>query len=482
MSFEQMKHKRTSSIGTRLTVLGAGLTLAICTLLCLGLYFGLSYSIQREVDTFLEGEISEFMLTVNEHGEDTEEIEQHLRQELGSRKRRDIGFRLLDPDGKVIVSSESDDKVAALWEFPKGWTNEPSHFVYRTVKPSGSKQPVRTCSIRVVTKTGQIATAQASYNLDRTQESLAFFRLACAIALGCGVLLSLGAGYFIAQRSLRPARTLIGAAQRINAQRLRERVPTTGSGDELDQLAVALNEMLNRIEHHVRQMQQFTADASHELRTPLAALRGNAEVALNRERSAEELREVVENSIEHYDRLARIAEDLLLLARADAGHHVLRMEKIELGGTIKRAVDLYEPLARDNGIELDFRKCTEIKFEGDKGRLRQLVGNLLDNAIRHTNAGGLISVSLDVGNEAVKLEVKDTGTGIPEEHLTRVFDRFYRVDSARSAQHGGAGLGLPICRMIAECHGGNINIFSHSGQGTSVVVTLPINGGTVQRP
>ena len=228
MSFKQMKHRRTSSIGTRLTVLGAGVTLAICTLLCLGLYFGLSYSIQREVDTFLEGEISEFMLTVNELGDDKGAIEQHLRQNFGSRKRRDIGFRLLDPDGKVILSSESDDKVAALWELPGGWTNDPPHFVYRTVKPSGSKHPVRTCSIRVVTKTGQIATAQASYNLDRTQESLAFFRLACAAALGCGVLLSLGAGYFIAQRSLRPARTLIGAAQRINAQRLRERVPTTG--------------------------------------------------------------------------------------------------------------------------------------------------------------------------------------------------------------------------------------------------------------
>ena len=234
----------------------------------------------------------------------------------------------------------------------------------------------------------------------------------------------------------------------------------------------------NRIEHHVRQMQQFTADASHELRTPLAALRGNAEVALNRERSAEELREVVEKSIEHYDRLARIAEDLLLLARADAGHHVLRMEKIELGNTIKGAVDLYEPLARDNGIELNFKECAPIEFEGDKGRLRQLVGNLLDNAIRHTNAGGLISVSLDLSMERSRSKLRTMEPESLKNTWTRVFDRFYRVDSSRSAQHGGAGLGLSICQMIAECHDGSIDIFSHSGQGTLVVVSLPIGGDT----
>jgi len=310
--------------------------------------------------------------------------------------------------------------------------------------------------------------------------SLALFRRVCGAGLALATILSVVAGRILSRRSLRPVQTLTETAGRIGAETLGERVRLVGTDDELDRLAETINRMLDRIERHVDQVQQFTADASHELRSPLAALRGNAEVALTRNRPAEELRRVLENSIEHYDRLSRIAEDLLLLAKADTGHQIVRKEGVRLGRAVRSVADLYGPMACDHGIELVLGDCQEIRLEGDGARLRQLIGNLLDNAIKNTKTRGRITVSLTPMNGNARLEISDTGSGIPAHHLSRVFDRFYRVDRARSAQHGGTGLGLSICRMIAECHGGSIDIASSPGEGTSVVVTIPLDRGADQ--
>ncbi|MFH1419231.1 MAG: ATP-binding protein [Planctomycetota bacterium] len=422
------------------------------------------------------------MVTVNSHPGDHSGLEHAIRRELGSRTRHDLAFRLFGEGGDVIVTSEPDDPLAGLWVPPPNWRDErpPPH--YATVKPAGQPFPYRVGSLRVKTADGQPCTAQASYLLDRMTTSLALFRRVCAIGLALAAILAVAAGRFLSSRSLRPVQTLTETAGRIGAETLGERVPLAGTDDEVDRLAETINRMLDRIERHVDQVQQFTADASHELRSPLAALRGNAEVALTRNRPAEDLRRVLENSIEHYDRLSRIAEDLLLLARADAGHQILRKEGVWLGRAVRSVADLYEPLACDRGIELVLGDCQEIQIEGDGVRLRQLVGNLLDNAIKNTNTRGRITVSLTPMNGNARLEISDTGRGIPADHLARVFDRFYRVDRARSAQHGGAGLGLSICRMIAECHGGSIDISSSPGEGTSVVVTIPLDRGADQPP
>ncbi len=476
------RSKSFRTIGARLTLWGAGVTLAVCALLCAVLYAGFFYALRGEIDVFLEGEIREFMVTVNSHPGNDSGLQQAIRRELGSRMRRDLAFRLFDEDGEVIVTSEPDDPLADMWVPPPNWNDEKPRPHFATVNPTNRSFPYRACSLRVKTADGQPCTAQASYLLDRMTTSLVLFRRVCAVGLALATILAVVAGRLLSRRSLRPVQTLTETAGRIGAETLGERVPLAGTDDELDRLAETMNRMLDRIERHVDQIQQFTADASHELRSPLAALRGNAEVALTRNRSAEELRRVLENSIEHYDRLLRIAEDLLLLAKADAGHQILRKEGMRLGRAVRSVADLYEPLACDRGIELVLGDCQEIQIEGDGARLRQLVGNLLDNAIKNTNAKGRITVSLTPMNGNARLEIRDTGRGIPADHLSRVFDRFYRVDRARSAQHGGAGLGLSICRMIAECHGGSIDISSAPGKGTSVVVTLPLDRGADQSP
>ena len=460
------------TVGGRLTVQGAAVTFAVCAFLCAGLYLGVSFSLQREVDNFLMGEVHEFVRTVNQYPDDVTGLERAIRDELGSRTQQDLAFRFFDDTGVVTATSEPDDGVGRLWRAPEDWSASPPHFEFCTLWPEGAAYPYRACSLLVTTADGQVGTAQASYRLNHTYQSLALFRRVCAAGLGLAVALALISGHLMARRSLRPIRALTETAERISALQLAERVATVGSGDELDQLAATINRMLDRIEQHVTQVQRFTADASHELRSPLAALRGSAEVALSGTPSAEELRRVIEEAIEHYDHLTRTAEALLLLARADAGHRILDCEPVRLDSAVADVVDLYTPLAQERQVELAFDPREEIELEADGSRMRQLVGNLVDNAVKFTGEGGRVTVSLACTNGVARLSVSDTGEGIPPEHVERVFDRFYRVDQARSARNRGAGLGLAICRTIAEAHGGSIAISSTPGAGTSVTVTL----------
>ncbi len=462
------------TIGARLTLWSVGVMLCACILLCGTLYAGMFYALRGEVDRFLEGEVHEFMVTVNAHPSDDVGLEQAIQRELGGRTRRDLAFRLFDRDGHLIVTSEPADPLEGVWTPPASADWESHSLHYESVRVAVHPHAFRLCSLRVETLDGRACIAQAGYMLDRMATSLALFRRVCAVVMVVAVLAAAAAGRFLARRSLRPVQAVVETARRIGGDSLTERIPLAGTGDELDQLAKTLNNMLDRIEHHVQQVQQFTADASHELRSPLAALRGSAELALTRPRTAEELRNVIEESIEHYDRLARVAEDLLLLTRADAGDQILHYESVRLDTAVQNVVDLYAPLAQECGIDLVPSHPAEIELEADGTRLRQLIGNVLDNAIKYTEAGGQVTVSLAQADSVARLTVRDTGVGIPAEHLPRVFDRFYRVDRARSGKSRGAGLGLAICRMIAEAHDGKISVSSEPGDGTRVTVVLPI--------
>ena len=461
------------SISAQLTLWGAGVTFVACALSCVVLYAGLHYSLQYEADSFLEGEVHEFMVTTNLHPDDDSGLEQAVRAELGSRSHHDLAFRLYTDTGRLLITSELNDPLAEAWRPPADWFQRPPHFRFETIHAPGQPFPYRTCSLRVTTADGRECTAQVSYLLDRVVTSLSMFRRVCAAALGLALVLSIASGRVVARRSLRPIQTLTETAQQIDGKHIAERVPLSGIGDELDLLSETINSMLDRIEHHVRQVRQFTADAAHELRTPLAALRGAAEVTLSCDRSADDLRQVVADSIEEYDRLARIAENLLLLARADAGQNILRRERVRFDAAVADVVDLYRPLAEEAGVDLTFSQRAEVWVEGDGGRLRQLVGNLIDNAIKYSSAGGDVVCSVHKTNGVAELKIIDDGPGIPPEQLPHVFDRFYRVDSARSRERGGAGLGLAICRTIANAHGGGITLENAPSKGATVIVSLP---------
>ncbi|HUN82579.1 MAG TPA: heavy metal sensor histidine kinase [Phycisphaerae bacterium] len=465
------------TIGMRLTLWGTAVTTAVCLILCIGLYLGLSYSLYAEVDGFLAGEVQEFRTTLNEYKGDLKEVERDIRRELGSRPRADLNFRLLDKDGNLLVTGDPRDRLDQHWAFeiPARSDIRP---IFETIPIKGTEQSARVCMRWLKLPDGTPCVIQATYLLDRVGRSLSLYRRWSATGLIAAALLALWGGRWLARRSLRDVGRMTHAARRIGSGSLAERIARTGTGDELDHLAATLNEMLDRIENQFRQIQQFTADAAHELRTPLAALRSSAEVALSRPRSADELRKVVEDSIEYYGQLARLTDDLLLLARADAGQMQLHRERMRLDQAVCDVVDLFSATAHEKGIQLQVDRAEATWVNADAGRIRQLVGNLLDNSIKYIGQGSRIDVAVWGDNGRCLLTVKDDGMGVPAEDLPRVFDRFYRVDKARSSKNeaartSGAGLGLAICRSITRVHSGTIELASGAEGGTRVTVSLP---------
>ncbi len=474
-SASPMRGKARTTIGVRITLLGAAITLTGCLLMAVLLYVGLSWSLYREIDSFLAGEIAEVSALLREHAHDYAAAETTLRSELGYRASPDLVLRLLNEDGDILVASDIDREEWSVNLPKRTATGAATEQLFETVHLPDRAAPIRLCSRLFEAQDGRRYIAQAGYVLDGVTASLTAFRRICLAGLALMTLASIWAARGLARGILQPIHAMTTTARRISARALSDRLPYANTHDELDQLAATLNEMLNRIQRHVTQQRQFLADASHELRTPLAALRGKAEVALSRERSAAELQGVVEGFLDQFDRLSRVAEDLLLLARAEAGQLPLEEADVQVDAAVADVLDLYEPSAADAGIRLCCDRCDAARVRGDAGRLRQLIGNLVDNAIRYGGRGAEVRVALQAEGGVARLTVRDTGMGIPPEHLVRVFDRFYRVDESRSSGRArGGGLGLSICRTIAEAHRGRITLSSNREEGTIAVVTLPL--------
>jgi heavy metal sensor kinase len=294
-----------------------------------------------------------------------------------------------------------------------------------------------------------------------------------AIAFPLTLLLASFGGLFLARRALAPIDHVTRLAQRVTAEDLSQRLNLTLPDDEVGRLARTFDDMIARLDDAFTRQRRFTADASHELRTPLTAVKGQVDVALSRERPAADYRQTLQEVNAEVDRLIRLVGSLLTLARADAGQIPLTRESIDLGQLAGAAAEQVEPLAREQGVTLAVTDGEPAQVWADEDLLLQLALNLLDNAVKHTPAGGAIDVGWRVNAERVELWVRDSGAGIAAEHLPRVFDRFYRVDEARGRAAGGTGLGLAIARWIAEAHGGTLTAASKVGEGAMFTLTLP---------
>jgi heavy metal sensor kinase len=263
-------------------------------------------------------------------------------------------------------------------------------------------------------------------------------------------------------------------AHEINAKNLGTRLDVENPQDELGHLAAAFNETLGRIEGSFEQLRRFTSDASHELRTPLTAIRSVGEAGLRRPGTAETYREVIESMLEEAGRLTRLVESLLAISRADSGQIRLVRSEINVLPFVRQVGSFVEVLADEKGQHLHIEGSETALILGDRGIARQILINLLDNAIKYSPAGGCIWVRVQATNtQIVSVEVEDSGPGIPAEHRERVFDRFYRVDEARSRDAGGAGLGLALAKWGAEAHGGSLELLCPPGGGSIFRLSLP---------
>jgi heavy metal sensor kinase len=292
-------------------------------------------------------------------------------------------------------------------------------------------------------------------------------------APGVLLLASLG-GYWISRRALRPVDAITRAAQSIGIENLSQRLQVPASGDELTRLSETWNGMLERLESAVKRLSQFTADASHELRTPMALIRATAELTLRRERSTETYREALKHIIDETDRTTRLIEDLLLLARADAGLPALALDRMELTPLVLDVCEQGQILAQERQLEISTEAPEQpVYVDANDPALRRLLLLLVDNAVKYTPAGGRITVSVALDASGPTVTVRDTGIGIPGAALPHVFERFYRVDESRNREAGGAGLGLSIAQWIAERHHARLEAESVEGSGSAFRVRFP---------
>lgn len=288
------------------------------------------------------------------------------------------------------------------------------------------------------------------------------------------ILIVSAGGYALVKRALHPVDRIAATAQQITFGNLSNRLPIATTGDAIEHLSVTLNKMLDRLEHAYEQASRFSADASHELRTPLTIMRGELESLARIESMPNALQERIGSVLEETERLSRITESLFTISRLDAGEAKMEHERLDLAKLVTTTAEQMQLLADEKRLTLDVDANTTVMVKGDQTRLKQVVVNLLDNAIKYTPTGGKVSLQVYARRAVAYVEIQDTGEGIAEDALPHVFERFYRTDKARSQDVGGAGLGLSIVRSICEAHGGKVDIRNNVEHGITCLVELPL--------
>jgi heavy metal sensor kinase len=343
--------------------------------------------------------------------------------------------------------------------------------------PNLGEHPVRIVTVPVQMGNRVPFLVQAGTSLEGVEAALQRAGWILLILTPSVLLVALVGGWLLVGRALRRVDDLTRTALDIQSTNLERRIHHAGPDDEIGRLAQAFDQMISRLDRSFQQVRQFSADASHELKTPLTAIRGEAEVALMGELTPEEYRRCVHSILESAERMSEIVESLLLLARADSGQTLIRRDPVELGGLLLEVVERLEPFAQRHGVSLLVEEVEDLTVPGDRLWLNQVLTNLIGNGAKYTPAGGTVTVALRPDGERAELTVRDTGIGIPPEHLSHIFDRFYRVDQGRARSAGGTGLGLSITRWAVEAHGGEIGVESVLGEGSKFRVLLPLADG-----
>ena len=338
----------------------------------------------------------------------------------------------------------------------------------------GGQQPIRVITMPILLEGKLINLVQVGTSLEAVQETLRNLKIFLFTAVPSVLILAALFARFMAKRALKPISRIIDTAREIGqGQELSKRIPVLKIKDELGQLALTFNEMMNRLENSFAQMRQFSSDASHELRTPLTVLKGQNELILSKQRKPEEYQEVISSNLEEINYMSKVLEDLFVLSKSDENQVNLDYKPVDLRALVEEVCKHAEILAEEKNIKIIIAFLEPIEIKGDEVRLRQMVWNVLQNGIKYTQQGGELKISLQNEGDFALLTIQDTGIGIPEEDLPLIFNRFYRVDKARTRDEGGSGLGLSICRQIAEAHKGKIEVESKLGIGTRFKIRLP---------
>jgi len=454
------------------------------------LYLTLSRSLYRDVDhklrSLAELIASESTSPLSKFGFGN--IDQALEATMNLKP---IGkfIQVLDESGRIGRTSENLKSVQlpislnALRNGSKGLvTYETNHSLGNT--------PLRIITYPVKENNQVTKMIQVASSLEDVEDALNTLLIILIVTVPSILMIASLGGQFLANKALKPVDRVTQTARMITSQNLNQRIQTLKVKDEISRLIDTFNEMISRLDQSFRQIKQFTTDASHELKTPLTILKGEVEVALRKKRPLHEYEQILESNLEEIDRMSKIVEDLLLLSKADIGEIRLNREDIHLTRFISGLTEQMKILAQPKNIRIEISNHqNEIHVFGDTLRMRELFINLIENGIKYTEAGGSILITLTKETDGslspltpkekkaatfAKITVADTGIGIAKDDQEKIFNRFFRVDKARSREQGGSGLGLSICKWIVEAHQGEITVESEPGKGSSFIVRLPL--------
>jgi two-component system heavy metal sensor histidine kinase CusS len=421
------------------------------------LYWALVRSSDHEDDRYLQEKINTLSTLVLQG--DFRTVEWEVQGEAAQRPATAMLARVLREDGSVLVETAGMGRQLPPGVFPAG-------------KDSTEVRAANGRLFRLRSGSPPGYVVQVGIEVTHEQRLLADYRRGLWIVLLVGFAASVLMGHYIARRGIRPVQEIAYTVRRIGSATLDRRLDTAGMAAELANLAETFNGMLDRLEDAFGRLARFSSDIAHELRTPVGNLRGEVEVALSKARGPEEYRHVLESALEESLRLSRLIDSLLFLARAENPGMEIRRERLNVAAELAAVRDFYEAASSEAGIALE-TEAEAVEWPLDRTLFQRAVGNLIENALAHTPAGGSIRVKAGPAADGLTVSVTDTGHGIPPEHLPHVFDRFHRVDPARSQHSGGAGLGLAIVKSIAALHGGFAEISSIAGHGTRVMLVFP---------
>ena len=460
---------RVKSVSVQLTLWYSGVLMVILLILSGFTYFKLSKDLLNSVDEILKHESHEVTTSaVMKNGLVRVYKEKYDDNDLPSAAEF---FQIISPEGTIVCKSESVNDFV----IPVDKSQFQSLLADKPIVYSSSIRdiPVRVMlmSFKIETQSGYVL--QMAISLEGVENASRDLLWNLLVFIPIGIILAAFGGTLLARRFLKPIDKIIEDANSIEAEGLGFRLDKKKVKDEIGRLIDTLNQLFERLQNSFRLIRQFTADASHELSTPLTIMRGEAEVALKSQRTPEEYRQVIETTIEEIERMSNIVDDLLTLSSIDSGEVRLSLSDVYLDEIITNVYDQGNVLAQDKNITIELDGVQHHLVRGDNHRLHQVFLNLIDNAIKYTSPGGKLRLTMIPDNDGVSITVADTGIGIGIDHLDKIFDRFYRVDKARSRELGGSGLGLSIVRSIVELHNGKVGVQSKLGEGSKFTVWLP---------
>ena len=426
------------------------------------LYWELVQSSNTEDDQYLSEKVNTLRKLLNER--DFRTLKWEVEGESSVRPAVEVLSRVFSSDGRILVESAGMTDQLPPPSFPQSGRIE-----YRTVHNRPSHKRI----FRVLSVQLPDYRLQVGVEVTFEKNMLAEYRERLWAVLAVGLLFSALTGYLIARRGIRPVEEIAATVRRIRSSTLNQRVETNGLASELSELALTFNETLDGLEDAFARLARFSSDIAHELRTPINNMRGEVEVALGKARSPEEYCEVLESSLEECLRLSRMIDSLLFLARAEHPETQIHRESIDVAGELSAVREFYEAAASEAGVSLDLAISPGLTAALDRTLFQRAVGNLIENSLAHSSSGGQIRLEATRCDGTLLVSVADNGSGIPAEHLPRVFDRFHRVDTARSSNGGGTGLGLAIVKSIAALHAGEARIESAPDHGTRVTICFP---------